>query len=898
MKIRSGNEIRELWLQFWKEKQHDIIESAPLIPMNDPTLLWINAGVTPLKKYFDGSEIPNNPRMANVQKSIRTNDIDNVGRTARHHTFFEMLGNFSIGDYFRKEALAYAFEVLTEERWFGFDLDKLYFTVYPNDQETIDLWVKLGVDPSHIIPVAGNFWEIGEGPCGPDTEIFYDRGAAYDPENKGIQLIADDTSNERYIEIWNIVFSQYNAKKGVARSQYKELPNKNIDTGMGLERMACVIQGTTTNYETDLFMPIIKACSVRTKVEYQGQMAFKVIADHLRSVVFALSDGAMFSNEGRGYVLRRLLRRATRFARTLGMNEAFLYELVDAVVDNMQSFYGYLVDKQELVKKQIRIEEEKFLMTLESGEKKLLDYIKQGKTNLIEANMAFLLYDTFGFPFELTVEVAQEQQCEVDEKGFYDLLKQQKNRARQARNENQSMNTQNQAMMTFKEDSLFVGYTSLVTTSKVIALFQGEKRVQKAKGTLVAVFDQSGFYAESGGQIGDVGTLSIHNKNYSVSNTFKLPNGQHGLIIEMQEDSLAVGDEVTLAVDEGFRSDVAKNHSATHLLNETLRKVVGPHVIQQGSQVSNHLLRFDFNNFEPLSPQQILDIEAYVNQAIVAGYDVHVDHMALDVAKNMQVQAVFGEKYGDIVRVVQMEDSKELCGGTHVHNTSDIEKFVVLSVETKGSGIYRIEATTGMHIETELEHTVENLKLEIANIRSKIDKITEEAKENNIALEMNEVLSTEWIESYAYVLGLHEELRQLKEASREYDKQLSRKKREKDMLPLDDFINQKETFKDYHMIVTRIDDIDIAVAKDLVDRLSDYMNKSIIFVAIVSDGKYIFVCKSKIASLHAGNLVKTAAQLTDGNGGGRPDFAQAGGKDINKVDEALMLIRQTIKETV
>lgn len=375
MKRMKSYEIRQMWLDFWKSKGHDIIPSASLVPVNDPSLLWINAGVAPLKKYFDGREIPANRRMANSQKSIRTNDIENVGRTARHHTFFEMLGNFSIGDYFRKEALTWAMEILTSPKWFGFDLNRLYFTVHPSDDESKKLWQELGVAENHIVELESNFWEIGEGPCGPNTEIFYDRGPKYDPDNLGIQLLEQDLDNDRYIEIWNIVFSQYNAEAGKKRSEYRELPSKNIDTGMGLERMCCVLQETETNYETDLFLPIIEETERLTQVKYLGQMAFKVIADHVRSVVFAVADGAIISNEGRGYVLRRILRRAVRFGRKLGMNEAFMYKLVPVVAEIMKEHYPYLLDKVEDIQKIIRFEEEKFLQTLEAGEKRLVDYI-------------------------------------------------------------------------------------------------------------------------------------------------------------------------------------------------------------------------------------------------------------------------------------------------------------------------------------------------------------------------------------------------------------------------------------------------------------------------------------------------------------------------------------------
>ena len=471
MKKLKSYQIRQMWLDFFKEKDHEVLPSASLVPVNDPTLLWINAGVTPLKKFFDGREIPKNKRMVNAQKSIRTNDIDNVGKTARHHTFFEMLGNFSVGDYFRDEALTWAIEILTSEKWFGFDLEKLYFTIYPDDEDSYNKWVSLGVDPSHIIKLEGNFWEIGEGPCGPDTEIFYDRGIKYDPQNLGVKMLEEEIENDRYIEIWNIVFSQFNAKAGVDRSEYKELPSKNIDTGMGLERMACIMQEVETNYDTDLFMPIINELERLTGVAYTGQMAFKVIADHIRSVTFAVSDGAMLSNEGRGYVLRRILRRAIRFGRKLGMNEPFMYKLVSVVANYMSNYYEYLLQTADSTAKIIKLEEEKFLLTLETGEKKLLDYINSAKTKIIPKEIAFLLYDTFGFPLELTLEVAQEHGFIVDEVGFKEELNRQKELSRSARSDDQSMNIQNEEMMSFKEKSEFIGYHTLKAPATVIAIF-------------------------------------------------------------------------------------------------------------------------------------------------------------------------------------------------------------------------------------------------------------------------------------------------------------------------------------------------------------------------------------------------------------------------------------------
>ena len=470
MKYMTSAEIRQTWLSFFESKGHKIEPSASLVPQNDPTLLWINAGVAPLKKYFDGSEKLVNPRLANAQKCIRTNDIDNVGRTARHHTFFEMLGNFSIGDYFKEDAIKWGLEILTDPKWFGFPVEKLYMTYYPDDLEARQIWLDHGIKEDHLIPREDNFWEIGPGPCGPDTEIYFDRGESYD--KRGRELIVDDIENERYIEIWNIVFSQFNSKVGLKREDYPELPNKNIDTGAGLERFTCVIQQVETNFETDLFMPTIKHVEKISKVKYKGQMAFKVIADHIKALVFAISDGAMLSNEGRGYVLRRLLRRAVKYGRSLNLTEPFLYLLVDDVVDTMGVFYKNLHDTKDIVKKIVFKEEQKFLETINDGEKHLLDAIeKEGK--VISGETAFKLYDTYGFPIELTLEYANENDVVVDEKAFYEELEKQKQRSRSARSNKGSMKAQEEAYLNFVEPSKFVGYTELQTEAKVIKIFDG-----------------------------------------------------------------------------------------------------------------------------------------------------------------------------------------------------------------------------------------------------------------------------------------------------------------------------------------------------------------------------------------------------------------------------------------
>ena len=478
MKRLSGHEIRQMWIRFFEEKGHAYIPGVGLIPQGDKSLLWVNAGVTGLKKYFDGSEVPPSRRIVNVQKSIRTNDIENVGYTARHHTFFEMLGNFSIGDYFRNEVIPWAYELLTSEKWFGLPIEKLYVTHNPADQATKDLWIKCGLPEDHLIPLEGNFWQIGEGPCGPDTEMFFDRGEKYDPNHRGVEMLRNDEENDRYIEIWNIVFSQFNAVNGVARKDYKELPSKNIDTGAGLERFACILQGADTNFETDLFLPIIHAVEELSGVKYAAPnlMSFRVIADHARTMAFALSDGANFSNEGRGYVLRRVIRRAMRYGQKIGLKEPFMHKLIDVVVDEYKDFYPNLAEKRDLVKKMVKNEEEKFLKTLVTGEAILRDLLEEHKD--IKGEEAFKLYDSFGFPLELTLEIAKENGGSVDVEGFQKKMEEQRIRARNARGEVESFKKQSKDLLAFKEQSSF-DYDSLCLKAKVIGLFVDGVAVDK-----------------------------------------------------------------------------------------------------------------------------------------------------------------------------------------------------------------------------------------------------------------------------------------------------------------------------------------------------------------------------------------------------------------------------------
>jgi len=901
MKKLMSYEIRQMWLDFFASKNHEVIPSASLIPHNDPTLLWINAGVAPLKKFFDGRVVPNNRRMTNAQKSIRTNDIENVGKTARHHTFFEMLGNFSVGDYFRNEALEFAIEILTSPKYFAFELNKLYFTIYTSDSDSFEKWVELGVSPNHIIKLDHNFWEIGEGPCGPCTEIFYDRGEKYDPNKVGIRMIQEDLENERYIEIWNIVFSQYNSTPGKKREEYPELPSKNIDTGMGLERMACVMQEVETNYDTDLFMPIIKMTEKLSLTKYTGQMAFKVIADHVRSVVFAVSDGATLSNEGRGYVLRRLLRRAVRFGKNIGINSAFLYKLVNVVVDNMKVFYNDLAVNEDNITKIIKQEEEKFLLTLELGEKKLLEFINncpKGNDKVITKETAFLLYDTFGFPIELTIELANEYEFKVDVKGFKEELQKQKERARMARNDKQSMNVQNEEMLKLHVETEFIGYNNLECESKIVAIFVDGKLVEKAYDNALILFSPTVFYAESGGQVGDKGLVISNSNSYEVIDTIKLPNMQHASLVEINDGSLEIGQKVVLHVDKAFRAKVAKNHTATHLLNESLRQVVGTHIYQHGSNVNANNLRFDFNNFEMLNEEQILKIEKLVNKEIMNSNNVVVREIPLAEAKNQGVQAVFGEKYGDIVRVVDTNFSKELCGGTHVSNTKEIEKFAITSIEAKGSGIFRIEASTSNQIEKELDERLANINSEISDLLKKAEIMVKEANQKGIDLKFEFKENDNNEKSYSRIISKKIMLNDLREKIKEISKNYQKILQEQNTEAIEKYLSNVKEIKNKKICIFDVKDVNIDVLKDLIDRISDYLKESIVFVGNIIEDKIVFLCKNKISSLNAGLLVKKAAIICGGNGGGRPDFAQAGGKNLEFVGKAFEEVYTEIEEKI
>lgn len=867
MKNLTANEIRTIWLNFWKERGHYVEPSASLIPHNDPTLLWINAGVAALKKYFDGSEIPANKRITNVQKSLRTNDIENVGMTARHHTFFEMLGNFSIGDYFRNEVIPWAFDLLTNEKYFGIDPMKLYITYHPDDEATKNLWIRCGMQEDHMIPLEDNFWCIGEGPCGPDTEIFFDRGEKYDPDHLGIRLLKEDIENDRYIEIWNIVFSQYNAQEGVARKDYKELPHKNIDTGGGLERFACIMQGAETNFETDLFLPIIKETEKLTKVPYEeNKMAYRVIADHIRTCTFALSDGASFSNEGRGYVLRRILRRAMRYGRKLGIYEPFLYRLVDVVTDIMKDFYPYLLEHKERVKKTIYSEEVRFLKTLASGEQLLRKMMEDNTT--LTGEEAFKLYDTYGFPIELTVEIASENGVKVDMDGFHEEMKKQKERARAARGDLQSMNRQSADLMSFTLPSEF-DYESTNMEARIIGLFKDGKRVDVIEEEGDVIFDHTCFYSESGGQAPDKGTIMNGETEAEVLDVQKAPNHQFLHHVHLLYGTLHEGDILSLAIDTKKRYLTRKNHSSAHLLQSALRKVLGDHVHQEGSYVDDEIMRFDFSHSSKITDTELKEIEALVNGWINDAIEQKTLLLPIEEAKKTGATALFDEKYGDVVRVVTFGDiSKEFCGGTHVHNTAEIGCFAIEFEESIASGVRRIQARTGLKA-YELLKKREAL---LADIQAMMKA--------GSYLEIQDRLKTLLHEKE--VLTLENCRLKEKEASFEA-KQLE---------------NRFVMYNGVHLLAAYLNDTDRDGLMKRMDQLKTVYDDDVIVLIGGKDGNLPIV--SHVSSLaqkegiRAGDLVKAVSGILGGSGGGRPEMASGGGKDASKIDEALAKVKELI----
>lgn len=869
MERKSSSEIRRMYLDFFKSKGHVVEPSASLIPKDDPTLLWVNSGVATMKKYFDGSVVPKVPRLTSSQKSIRTNDIENVGHTARHHTLFEMLGNFSVGDYFKEEAIHWAWELLTSKEWFDMDPEKLYVTVYPKDEEAKKIWLETGVDPSHIVEAEDNFWDIGEGPSGPDSEIFYDRGEEFnnladdDPENY------PGGENERWLEIWNIVFSQFNHKPD---GTYEPLPHKNIDTGMGLERVVSVFQDAPTNFETDLFLPIIheveKLSGKKYGVDKNDDVSFKVIADHARAITFAIGDGAIPSNEGRGYVIRRLLRRAVMHGKKLNINKPFLYQMVPVVGKIMEDYYPEVLADKDYIEKVIKSEEDRFNETLTDGLELLNSIIADTKADhskVISGKDAFRLFDTYGFPLELAKEYAEDQGMEIDEAGFADEMQKQKERARSARSNAKSMGVQSDLLTDLKTPSEYVGYDTLKVDAAVLKdIIQDDQLTDTVNpGEARVLFDVTPFYAEMGGQVADQGVIEDADGNVvaEVVDVQHAPNGQNLHTIKAKREMHA-GESFTLIVDRAFHLKVEKNHTATHLLDQALRDVLGEHTHQAGSLVEPGYLRFDFTHFGQVTDEDLQKVEEIINDKIYDEIPVTTVETDLETGKKMGAIALFDDKYGKKVRVVSVGDySREFCGGTHVKNTNEIGLFKIVSESGVGAGVRRIEAVTsqaaleflngeeallqkaaGLLKSTQVKDVptkVEQLQAQVKDLNQTINQLEAkiaQAEVANIYDQVQEINGIRLITAEVQVSGM-DQLRQMADDWKTKD--------QSDVLVLGAKIGEKANL--------------IAAVKD----------------PFVKEG------------LKAGDLIKAIAPKVNGGGGGRPNMAQAGGSAPEKINEAL-----------
>lgn len=870
MKKLTSSQVRQMFLDFFKEHGHMVLKSASLIPQDDPTLLWINSGVATMKKYFDGSVVPKNHRITSSQKSIRTNDIENVGKTARHQTFFEMLGNFSVGDYFKKEVIPWAWEFLTSDKWLGLDPDKLYVTVYPKDTDAYRLWHEVvGLPESHIVQLEDNFWDIGEGPCGPDSEIFYDRGqenndvAEDDPEN------FPGGENARYLEIWNIVFSQYNH---LANGKYVDQPHKNIDTGMGLERVVSVIQDAPTNFETDLFMPIIKQTEkLSDGKQYnkvaEDDVAFKIIADHVRAVSFAIADGALPSNSGRGYVLRRLIRRADLNGKRLGIKGAFLYKLVGVVGEIMKSHYPEVVDQQAFVEKVIKNEEDRFQETLSSG-LNLLDSLisdaKSAKATKLSGKDAFKLFDTYGFPYELTFEAAQDAGLAVDKEEFDAEMKAQKERARKARGNLQSMGSQDITLMNIKDESVFEYHQLQEDHAKLLDIVVDDKLVDQVNGEQATlIFDKTPFYAERGGQVADHGEI-FNQAGELVAHVIDVqhaPNDQNlhfvELVLPMQK-----GEEYVLKVDEQRRRGLKHNHTATHLLHAALRQVLGTHTHQAGSLVEPDYLRFDFTSLEPMTKREIATVERLVNEKIWAEIPVKTTITDQETGLKMGALALFGEKYHEKVRVVQINDfSIEFCGGTHCENTDQIGMLKIVSESAIGAGMRRIVAVTGQQA---YEYAVKH------------DEILKDIQDEVKATKVDDIQNK--------VVALEDALREEQKTVEQLKSQINQAKAS----DLTDDIKDINGLK----VIAKIVDVDgMNDLRELSDNWKNQNLSDVLILGTTVAGKANMLIslndKAIKAGHKAGDLIKIAAPIFGGGGGGRPNMAQAGGKNPAGLAKAL-----------
>ncbi|GAA3650877.1 alanine--tRNA ligase [Asaccharospora irregularis] len=872
------NEIRSRFLKFFESKDHYVRESYSLIPNNDKSLLLVSAGMAPLKNYFSGVEVPPSKRMSTCQKCIRTGDIENVGITARHATFFEMLGNFSFGDYFKRESIKWGWEFVTEH--LNMPVDKIWVTVYENDDEAYDIWSNEMNFPKERIVKLGkddNFWEIGIGPCGPCSEMYFDRGEEYGCDNPDCKPGCDC---DRYLEFWNHVFTQFNRDE---EGNYNQLENKNIDTGMGLERIGCIMQGVDTIFEVDTIKSILNAVEKVANVEYgknpKNDMSIRVITDHIRAVSFLVGDGVLPSNEGRGYVLRRLLRRAARHGKLLGIKQSFLYELVDEVIKVSGEAYPVLVEKESYIKKVIRIEEEKFSETIDQGSEILNSYIEELKklgNKTLSGENAFKLYDTYGFPIDLTKEILEEENLLVDEVSFNEEMEKQKQRARTARG--------NMDAESWKEDPLskldtsisskFDGYEVLDMTGKVKAIVKDNEIVNSASegDEVTIVVDNTTFYPEGGGQVGDCGILLNDNANIEVVETRKGANNSIRHIGFVKSGVVSTNDELKTLVNKEKRIASARNHTATHLLHKALKEVLGDHVNQAGSLVNTERLRFDITHFEAISKEELKLIEEKVNEAILASLDIKYENMSINEAKERGATALFGEKYGNSVRVVSMGDySMELCGGTHLKNTSQVGMFKILSEGGVAAGVRRIEAITGKAVyeylkekETIISEVCTSLKSKEENLLQRINSLLEENK--NLGKELHDVKTKMTLQSS------------------------------------DSILDSKVEVSGVSLITNKFEGMDMDTLRETADKLRDKLVSGVVVLANIADDKVNFVVtatKDVIEKgVHSGNIVREVAKVAGGKGGGRPNMAQAGSTEISKVDQALDFASEVIKTQV
>lgn len=864
-----------MYLDFFESKGHLVMKSFSLIPQNDKSLLLINAGMAPLKPYFTGQEIPPRKRVATCQKCIRTGDIENVGKTARHGTFFEMLGNFSFGDYFKHEAIAWSWEFLTKT--LEIPEDRLYPSVYEEDDEAFDIWNKeIGVAKERIFRFGkeDNFWEHGAGPCGPSSEIYFDRGEKYGCNKPGCTVGCEC---DRYVEIWNNVFTQFDSD---GKGNYEELTNKNIDTGMGLERLAVVMQDVDSIFDVDTIKAIrdkvCEAAGASYGEEVKKDVSIRIITDHIRSVTFMVSDGIMPSNEGRGYVLRRLLRRAARHGRLLGIQKQFLAELSEVVIRESKDGYPELADKKDYILKLITTEEENFNKTIDQGLNILSDMMeemkKEGKTVLSGEN-TFKLYDTYGFPMDLTIEILEEKGFTADEEGFRQAMEVQRQTAREAREVTNYMGADVTVYQSIDPavESRFVGYDRLRHESKITVLTTSDAIVDELsegmEGTVLV--EETPFYATMGGQAADTGVICTDHGRFAVEDTIKLQGTKIGHVGKMVSGSLRTGENVTLEVEESRRNLTANNHSATHLMQKALRMVLGNHVEQAGSLVDKDKLRFDFTHFSPMTEEEIAEVESIVNEEINKGLDVCTSEMTLEEAKKTGAMALFGEKYGDTVRVVQMGDfSSELCGGTHVENTRNISAFKIVSESGVAAGVRRIEALTGQGL--------------IAYYNQVEKQLGEVAK----------VLKAAPSEAARKVMAMQEEIKALSKENEKLKAKMAK-------AAAGDITSEAAEIAGIRVLIKPLSDVDMNAMRDLGDEAKQKLGEAVVVFATEKDGKVNLMATATEGAIargaHAGNLIKEIAALVGGGGGGRPNMAQAGGKNPSGIPEALAKAEEVLK---